>query len=121
MNSTARYPAAVLLLVPAFLFAAPLSHAQPLDRKNILENRTKVIDWARRNNALIKGMTKGEVLKVYGRPDKRFNYNYQSGRVEQWVYYFPRRRAIIPFKNTPFNACFRYLYFRDDILVNFQR
>ncbi|MCX6357012.1 MAG: hypothetical protein NT045_03905 [Candidatus Aureabacteria bacterium] len=94
--------------------------AQPFDRKTLEGNRQKVIEWARLNGALIDGMTKGEVLKIYGRPDKRFNYNYQSGRLEQWVYYVPRRRSIFPFKASPFAARFRYLYFRDEILVSMQ-
>jgi hypothetical protein len=111
---------ACCLGVVAVAHGLPL-HAQRIDRRQSMENRNGVIDWAASHSALIKGMTKGEVLRIYGRPDKKFVHNYMSGPLEVWTYYYPRRRAILPFKDDEFSARYRFLYFRDDLLVNFAR
>lgn len=101
--------------------AADPAAGQVLDRKTQTQNRKAVVDFAARHGTLIKGMTKGEVLKIYGRPDKRFTYSAGDGRVEHWTYYFPRKRSIVPWRNSQFSGRFRFLYFKDDILVNFER
>lgn len=108
------------IAVIAALAARP-AVAQRANRQQIEGSRGRLLQWAARNGVLIKGMTKVEVLKVYGWPDKKFNYNYASGRLEQWIYYFPRRKSIFPFTTSPFSGQFRYLYFRNDLLVDFQR
>lgn len=94
--------------------------AQPLDRKTIAGKRKAMIDWAIRNGVLLKGMSKTEVHKVYGFPDKKFTTMTTTGPVEKWSYYYPRPRSIFPFKRSPFASRYRYLYFRDDILINFE-
>ena len=111
----------VFLLVLVLVAVSGSAAAEAFDRKQLLEKRTKVMDWCKRHGALIKGMTKAEVLDVYGRPDRKFNYNIETGRLEQWIYYYPRRRSIFPLNDSPFQARYRYLYFRNDVLINFER
>ncbi|MDD5557913.1 MAG: hypothetical protein PHN82_11815 [bacterium] len=108
------------ILLAASLAAGPAAANPPANRQQRMADRKRVIDFATRHGVLIKGMTKGEVLKIYGRPDKRFNFGTGANRVEQWTYYFPRRRSVFPWKDSPFTARFCYLYFRDDLLVNFE-
>jgi outer membrane protein assembly factor BamE (lipoprotein component of BamABCDE complex) len=114
-------PVIILAAVVIALATAGTSFAQVADRKQHMENREKVIDFATRHATLIKGMTKVEVMNIYGRPDKRFNQVTPNGTIEQWTYYFPRRRVVFPWKNSAFSGRFRFLYFKDDILVNFER
>jgi hypothetical protein len=107
------------VLAAACVLAAE-SGAQPLDRKAIGARRNAMIDWAIRNGVILKGMTKTEVHKIYGFPDKKFNTATTGGRVEKWTYYHPRRRSIFPFTRSPFASRYRFLYFKDDVLVNFE-
>lgn len=121
MNAAARLAAASCAAAATLLlFQPPECGAQPLDRKTIVGRRNAMIDWAIRNGVLLKGMTKTEVHKVYGFPDKKFTSMTVTGPVEKWSYYYPRPRNIFPFKRSPFASRYRYLYFRDDILVNFE-
>ena len=114
----------ILLSAPAVVLAAVCvlaadSGAQPLDRKAIGARRDAMIDWAIRNGVVLKGMTKTEVHRVYGFPDKKFNTATAGGRVEKWTYYHPRRRSVFPFTRSPFASRYRFLYFKDDVLVDF--
>jgi len=111
---------AFIVFLAVFLGTAGI-FAQTRDRKKMIQNRKGVIDFLSRHGTLVKGMTKGEVLEVYGRPDKRFTYSTANGRIEQWTYYFPRKRSVVPWRNSEFSGRFRFLYFKDDILVNFER
>jgi len=110
---------AASVLAAAVILAAECG-AQPLDRKAIENKREVMIQWAIRNGVLLKGMTKAEVHKVYGFPDKKFSTMTSGGRVEKWSYYFPRRQSVFPFKASPYASRYRYLYFRDDVLINYE-
>lgn len=121
MNRGIRGPARLLPpLLAAALALAAVSFAQPLDRRALEAKRNAMIDWAIRNGVIIKGMTKTEVHKVYGFPDKKFNAEMVGGRVEKWTYYYPRRRSVFPFGRSPFASQYRFLYFKNDVLVNFE-
>jgi hydrogenase maturation protease len=106
-------------LAAALIIAAECG-AQPLDRKAIENKREVMMNWAIRNGVLLKGMTKTEVLKVYGYPDKKFSTMATGGRVEKWTYYFPRRQSVFPFGRSAYASRYRFLYFKDDVLINYE-
>lgn len=121
MNRALRRAARALLPALGILaVAAAQCGAQPIDRKALTSKRDSMIDWGIRNGVLLKGMTKTEVHKIYGFPDKKFTTMTSTGPVEKWSYYFPRRRSIFPFTRSPFASRYRYLYFRDDVLINME-
>lgn len=115
-------PAAALLGLLVFLFATAVSpcraqYLQTLQRKN--ESRDRVLKWCKENAVIIKGMTKDEVRNIYGRPDRRFNYNYETEQIEMWKYNFPGHpRGLYPLTLGPHSSRWGTLYFKDDILVN---
>ena len=114
-----RISAGISCAVILLTISARVCVGQVITQREGRRLRNRNIDWCKRNGVIIKGMSKSEVLEVCGRPDRRFNYNLETGRLERWTYDYPRRQVIVPLSISPFEMRYRQLFFRDDTLVNF--
>ena len=117
--------AVIAVAAAAFLCAsaAPPCVAQPLmEKKKAQKRRERVLKWCKDNGVIIVGMTKEEVVKIYGLPDRRFNYNYRTGQLEMWKYNYPGHlRGLFPLRPGPSTSRFGTIYFKDGIVVDLQR